>query len=131
VLIADPVTNWTLSNRLRRLTLSVGVAYGSDPARVVELLHGVAAAHDGVMTTPERVALLTGFGDNALNFELRVWTDRSDSWGAVRSDLYLAVYKVLSDAGISIPFPQRDVRIDSAAPVPVRVVDDDAGNGKP
>jgi potassium efflux system protein len=130
VLISDPVTNWTLSNRLRRITLSVGVAYGSDPARVVELLRGVAAAQDGVMPSPEPLALFTGFGDSALNFELRVWTDRYDSWGGVRSNLYLGIYKALSDAGIAIPFPQRDVRLDSRTPVPVRVVDDGGESGQ-
>jgi potassium efflux system protein len=123
LLIADPVTNWTLSNRLRRLTLSVGVAYGTDPAVVIELLRGVATTHDGVLASPEPLLWFTGFGDSALNFEMRVWTDRA-VWGALQSELYLATYKVLSDAGIQIPFPQRDVHIDSAAPLPVRVVDD-------
>jgi potassium efflux system protein len=125
LLISDPVTNWTLSNRLRRITLAVGVAYGSDPVQVVGLLREVAAAHNGVIASPEPLALFTGFGDSALNFELRVWTDRYDSWVAVQSDLYLALHKALSAAGIVIPFPQRDVHIDSAAPLPVRVVETD------
>jgi potassium efflux system protein len=123
LLIADPVTNWTLSNRRRRLTLSVGVAYGTDPAVVIELLRGVATKHEGVLASPEPLLWFTGFGDSALNFEMRVWTDRA-VWGALQSELYLATYKVLSDAGVQIPFPQRDVHIDSAAPLPVRVVDD-------
>jgi potassium efflux system protein len=125
VLIAEPVTNWTLSSRLRRLTFSVGVAYGTDPAVVIELLRGVAKAHDGVLAFPEPLFWFTGFGDSALNFQMRVWTDRYDSWGTLQSDLYLATYKVLSDAGIQIPFPQRDVHVDGAAPLPVRIVEDD------
>jgi potassium efflux system protein len=124
LLIADPVTNWTLSNRLRRLTLSVGVAYGTDPTVVIELLREVATRHEGVLASPEPLLWFTGFGDSALNFQMRVWTDRYDSWGTLQSELYLTTYKVLSDAGIQIPFPQRDVHIDSAAPLPVRVVDD-------
>jgi small-conductance mechanosensitive channel len=130
VLIADPVTNWTLSNRLRRLTLSVGVAYGTDPAVVIELLRGMVTAHDGVLASPEPLLWFTGFGESALNFQIRVWTDRHDTWGALQSELYLATYKVLSDAGIQIPFPQRGVHIDSTAPLPVRVVDDGGGSGK-
>jgi len=122
LLISDPVTNWTMSNRLRRMTLSVGVAYGTDPAMIVDLLCKVALVHEGVIASPEPMALFTGFGDSALNFQLRVWTDRYDSWGAVQSTLYLAVYKALSDAGVEIPFPQRDVHVDSRTPVPVRVV---------
>jgi potassium efflux system protein len=130
VLIADPVSNWTLSNRLRRLTLSVGVAYGTDPAVVIELLRGVATAHEGVLASPEPLLWFTGFGDSALNFQMRVWTDRYDSWGGLQSELYLATYKVLSDAGIQIPFLRRDVHIDSTAPLPVRVVDDGDEAGK-
>jgi len=131
VLISDPVTNYTMSNRLRRMTIAVGAAYGSDPAVVTELLRSVAVAHDGVITSPAPSSQFTGFGDSALNFQLQVWTDRFDSWGAVQSELYLAVYKALTDAGIQIPFPQHDVHIDNTAPLPVRVVSGDGGNDKP
>jgi potassium efflux system protein len=121
-LIAEPVTNWTLSDRTRRLTLLVGVAYGTDPAAVVDLLRGVAAAHEAIMEHPEPQALFMGFGDSALNFELRAWTDRADAWVPVQSELYLALHAALANAGISIPFPQRDVHLDAAQPVPVQVV---------
>jgi small-conductance mechanosensitive channel len=96
---------------------------------VIELLRGVATAHAGIIASPEPLALFTGFGDSALNFQLRAWTDRHDSWGAVQSDLYVAVYKALSDAGIPIPFPQHDVHMDSAAPLAVHLVDG-GGSGK-
>jgi potassium efflux system protein len=125
-LIADPVTNWTLSDRRRRLTLTVGVAYGTDPATVVDLLRGVAVAHEAVIGDPEPQALFMGFGDSALNFELRAWTDRADAWVPVQSDLYLALHAALTKAGITIPFPQRDVHLDAAQPVPVQVVGGDA-----
>jgi len=125
-LVADAVTNWTLSDRVRRLTLSVGVAYGTDPATVVALLRGVAVAHEAVIDQPEPQALFMGFGDSALNFELRAWTDRADAWVPVTSDLYLALHAALTDAGISIPFPQRDVHLDAAQPVQVQVVGSDA-----
>jgi small-conductance mechanosensitive channel len=130
-LIADPVTNWTLSDRRRRLTLAVGVAYGTDPAAVVALLLRVAGEHAAVMKDPEPLALFMGFGDSALNFELRAWTDRADAWAPVQSDLYLAVHAALTAAGISIPFPQRDVHLDTAQPVPVQVVGGDAGRAEP
>jgi small-conductance mechanosensitive channel len=126
-LIADPVTNWTLSDRKRRLTLTVGVAYGTDPAAVVDLLRRVAAEQEAVMKDPEPLALFMGFGDSALNFELRAWTDRADAWAPVQSELYLAVHAALTAAGISIPFPQRDLHVDAAQPVRVQVV----GSGPP
>jgi small-conductance mechanosensitive channel len=126
-LIADPVTNWTLSDRKRRLTLSVGVAYGTDPAAVVDLLRRVAGADEAVMKDPEPLALFMGFGDSALNFELRAWTDRADTWAPVQSELYLALYAALTAAGISIPFPQRDLHLDAATPLAVQMV----GSGLP
>lgn len=57
------------------------------------------------------VALFLGFGDSALNFELRAWTDRFDQWVVIRSDLSVAVYAALRDVGMEIPFPQREVRL--------------------
>lgn len=125
-LVGDPVTNWTLSDRKRRLTLTVGVAYGTDPATVVDLLRDVAVAHEAVTKDPEPQALFMGFGDSALNFELRAWTDRADAWVPVQSELYLALHAALTKARISIPFPQRDVHLDAAQPVPVQVVGGDA-----
>jgi small-conductance mechanosensitive channel len=52
-----------------------------------------------------------GYGDSSINFELRAWTDRFDSWGAVRSELTTAVYDAVTAAGLSFPFPQREVRV--------------------
>ncbi len=74
------------------------------------------------MKDPEPQALFMGFGDSALNFELRAWTDRADAWAPVQSELYLAVHAALTGAGITIPFPQRDVHFDATQPVPVQVV---------
>jgi small-conductance mechanosensitive channel len=52
-----------------------------------------------------------GFGDSALNFELRAWTSRFDQWVVIRSELATALYAALRDAGVEIPFPQREVRL--------------------
>jgi small-conductance mechanosensitive channel len=122
-LIANPVTNWALSDRMRRIDLAVRVAYDSDPEQVIEILRSVAVTHPLVMETPAPVALFVGFGDSALSFELRAWTDRFEQWGTIRSELALAVIKSFGEAGIRIPMPQHDVRVDTAQPVPVRVVD--------
>lgn len=122
-LVSDPVTNWTLSDRMRRFEVTVGVAYGTDPERVLELLARVADEQPQVVAEPAPVALFLGFGDSALNFQLRAWTDRFEDWLRIRSALSVAVNRALVDAGIDIPFPQREVRIGFAQPVPVRVVD--------
>ncbi len=110
-LISDPVTNWTHSDRMRRIDISVGVAYGTDPERVLELLRSVARGHKAVASSPEAVALFMGFGDSSLDFQLRVWTDRFESWVQIRSELTVGIHTALRDAGITIPFPQRDVHL--------------------
>ena len=74
-LVSTQVINWTLSSQQRRIEISVGVAYGTDPERVLQLLVAEAAAHENVMTNPAPVAFFIGFGDSALNFELRFWSE--------------------------------------------------------
>src|SRR5262249_12752666 len=110
-LVSDQVTNWTLSDRMRRIDLDVGVAYGTDPKRIVELLGEVARTNPGVLPDPAPVVLFLGFGDSALNFQIRAWTARFEEWVRTRSELGLAVHAALAGAGINIPFPQREVRI--------------------
>jgi len=121
-LVSDQVTNWTLSDRMRRIDLDIGIAYGTDPQRVVALLSEVARANPGVLPDPSPVVLFLGFGDSALNFQIRAWTAHFEEWVRTRSDLGLAVQAALKEAGIEVPFPQREVRIvseaDAAAPAP-------------
>ncbi|MEZ5347039.1 MAG: mechanosensitive ion channel [Pyrinomonadaceae bacterium] len=109
-LISEEVTNWTLSDTQRRIDVRVGVAYGSDPRHVMELLTNVAVAHNGILKDPEPRAIFVGFGDNSLDFELRAWTD-SEQWVVVKSDVTLGVHDTLGEKGIEIPFPQRDLHI--------------------
>jgi len=110
-LTSERVTNWTLSDRLRRVALPIGVAYTADPERVMAILRDVARAHPKALADPAPVALCTGFGESALNFELRVWTARSEEAETVSSQLAVAVHAALVAAKIEIPFPQRDVHI--------------------
>jgi small-conductance mechanosensitive channel len=121
--ISETVTNWTLSDRMRRIDVAVGVAYGSDPERVLALLKEVATNHPLVLTEPPPITLFVGFGDSALNFELRVWTNRFEEWFRISSELNIGVNAALKEAGIGIPFPQRDLHLDSLKAVDVRIVD--------
>ena len=114
-LVANEVTNWTLSDRMRRIELPVGVAYGTDPDRVLKILVDVAGRHPEVLKEPEAAALFFGFGDSSLNFSLRCWTGQFERFLVVRSDLFVAVNHALSEAGIEIPFPQRDLHLRSVA----------------
>jgi small-conductance mechanosensitive channel len=109
--ITERVTNWTLSDRQRRIDLPVGISYGADPKKVLEMLESVARAHPQVLRHPAPQALFTGFGDSSINFELRAWTDQFDQWVRIRSDLATAVYEAGYAAGLTFPFPQREVRL--------------------
>jgi len=100
-----------------RIRLKVGVAYGSDVDQVVELLEKIAIEHDTVCEDPAPRVRMRGFGDSSLDFELLCWVDRPANRGLVSHQLYMKIYKLLNEADIEIPFPQRDLwmRGDGAA----------------
>ncbi|MGD8372603.1 MAG: mechanosensitive ion channel [Syntrophobacterales bacterium] len=110
-LIANQVTNWTLTDRFARIIVPVGVAYGSDVPLVFETLMECAMANSKVMRLPEPQILFMGFGDSSLNFELRVWISNVDDRLTVRSDLHRDIDARFRQAGIVIAFPQRDLHI--------------------
>ncbi len=115
-LVTEQMTNWTLSDRLRRIDLPVGVNYGSPPQKVIEVLEAVARAHPDALRRPAPQAFFTGFGDSSINFELRVWTEHFDRWFQVKSELAIAIHDAVLAAGMSFPFPQREVRLVREAP---------------
>ena len=119
-LISNQVTNWVLHDPWGRVTVPVGVAYGSDVEKVRELLLQVATEHPLVITNNHKVSppkvLFRGFGDSSLNFELRCFILSIDRRLDTLSDLNFAINRVLEEAGISIPFPQRDLHLRSADP---------------
>jgi small-conductance mechanosensitive channel len=110
-LVSNQLTNWTLSDQLRRMDIDVGVAYGSDVAKVQEILLAAARANAGVLPNPAPVALFTGLGDSALTFQVRAWTSHFDRHLAISGEIRQAVVERLDAAGIAIPFPQRDLRV--------------------
>ncbi len=110
-LISEQVTNWTLSDQLRRIDLPVGVNYGAEPKKVIELMEAVAKAHPSVLKHPPPQGFFVGYGDSSINFELRAWTDQFAKWFQIRSELAVAVYDAVYAAGMAFPFPQREVRL--------------------
>jgi MscS family membrane protein len=92
-----------------RIRIKVGVAYGSDVDQVADLLARVARAHGQVCDDPDPRVRMRGFGDSSLDFELLCWIDHPSQRGLVAHELYMSIYKELGRAGITIPFPQRDV----------------------
>jgi potassium efflux system protein len=119
-LIAGQVTNWMLSDPWGRIRVPVGVAYGSDTARVMQILVDAANKHPQVMNNYPGIsdprALFLGFGDSSLNFELRCFIRDVDRRLQTLSDLNLAIDAAFREAGIEIPFPQRDLHFRNAPP---------------
>ncbi len=112
--ISQKVTNWTFSNPLARLRIPVGAAYGTDIPLVLGILKEVALANPLVLKSPQPLALFARFGESSLDFELHVWiADVADRLSIV-SEIGQAIAGSFRDAGIEIPFPQRDVHIHSA-----------------
>lgn len=113
MLLSEKMINWTLSSDKRRIDIPVSVAYGSDPSKVLELLAHVANNAAGVSKNPAPTVLFTGFGAHALDFSVRAWTDSFDDSVFVRSGMAVGIHSALAQAGIEIPFPQRDLHIKS------------------
>ncbi|MHC5113273.1 MAG: mechanosensitive ion channel family protein [Planctomycetota bacterium] len=113
-LVGAQLINWTLSDRRRRMTIEVDVAYGTEATTVLGVLLGVAGEHEEVLSDPEPESLFTGFGESALNFQLRAWTESPRGAPIVKSELTVAIQAALADAGIVVPFPQRDLHVRNA-----------------
>ena len=115
-LISNQVTNWVLSSKSGRAIIPVGVAYGTDTAKVRDILLAIAEENDHVVKAghvPKAVVLFREFGDSSLNFELRVFLHNIDSRLSVISEINFAIDKAFREQGIEIPFPQRDLHVKS------------------
>lgn len=114
--VSGKVTNWTLTSPKRRLELPIGVAYGSDAKLVTELLNQAATTNESVLTDPPPSVYFKQFGDSALNFELHFWVMQESNTSRVKSEVALGVMELLNQAGVEIPFPQRDLRLRAVDP---------------
>ena len=117
-LISKSFTNWTLSDRRRRVEIKVGVAYGTDPEKVIALLLQAASDHPEALADPAPAAYFVGFGDSSLDFVLHVWAARFEQALSLQSAVRRAVNRLFAEAGIEIPFPQRDVNLKAPVPAP-------------
>src|SRR5262249_38058544 len=94
-----------LSDRMRRVNLSVAVPHACDPALVLDALRAAARSYPKALAEPAPFALCTGFRDAAVDFELHVWTARFEEAGRVKSELAIAAHAALAAAGIEIGAP--------------------------
>jgi len=110
--ISSTVINWSHVDRNVRLNFPVGVSYKSDPEEVRKTLLLVAGENPGVLKEPKSDVLIEEFGDNAILFNLRVWTrEYINRPGVLKSQIYYEILKRFKQNNIEIPFPQRDIHI--------------------
>ncbi|MDX8521897.1 mechanosensitive ion channel family protein [Mesorhizobium dulcispinae] len=108
-LINNAVGNWTHRNKLGRVDIKVGVAYGSDVKRVHAILLGIARAHPMVLKNPEPFVLFANFGAAALEFEIRVFVADVLNGSIVQNDVRFAIFDIFEDEHIEIPSTPRAV----------------------
>lgn len=125
--LENRVVNWTLNNRLIRREIKLGVTYGTSTQDVIRILTEAADRHGLVLDDPAPIATLSNFGDNSLDFTLYFWIEQNDKTSAivVESDLRLIIEKRLSETGITVPFPQRDVHLTTSEPLLVQLAPND------
>jgi len=115
-LVINDVTNWSHNDEIARFYVSVGVAYGSDTAKVKEILYERASAHEKILTYPEPFVRFIDFGDSSLDFEIHFWSKEFIRMEDVKSDLRFRIDQTFRENGIQIPFPQRDIWIKQTGP---------------
>lgn len=122
--LENNVVNLTLSDDRIRTVVKVGVIYGSPTRDVARLLVKAVAEHGQVLAKPEPIVLFTDFADNSLNFEIHFWIKMRTMMERLRveSDVRYMIDQSFREAGLVIAFPQRDVHLDTAAPLAVRLL---------
>ena len=118
------VVNWTLIDNEIRTSLRVGVAYGSSPQQVSELIEQAVRAQDDVMEEPSPTVIFEDFGDNALIFEAIFWSKVGGERALrqIRSNIRFKISELFAAADITIAYPQRDVHIDGLGPLQIEMI---------
>ena len=120
-IITGRLLNWSLTDTRLRVTLPVGVAYGSDAALALKILADTVADDKRVLADPAPSIIFSDFGDNSLNMVCRFYIDNVDNMWPVKTALHLEIYRRFEEAGIVISFPQRDVHLDSEKPLRISI----------
>jgi potassium-dependent mechanosensitive channel len=112
-LVGARFINWSLSDWLRRINISLVVAHGTDPNRVIDVLVATAQKHQSVLSEPPSFAVLDRVGESGLHFTLFCWS-WIDKFFVVQSELTIAINNALAEAGIRISLPQREIHLQQA-----------------
>lgn len=109
--VTQDLTNWTLSDPITRVTLRVGVAYGSDVNQVQEILARVAHNNERVVSDPTPEVFCVGLGDSSIDFEVWVFVKDLQDIMPLSHEIHASITSALTEAGVEIPFPQRDIHV--------------------
>lgn len=109
--ITGQLVNWSLSDKILRLDLPVGLAYGSELEKIQSVLFAVSQEHPKILKDPKPHIIFTNFGDNAIEFEFRVFINEIERFPMIRSEVMELIYIETRKAGLEIPFPQRDLHV--------------------
>jgi potassium efflux system protein len=112
--ITERVVNWTLSNSTTRLIVRIGIAYGSDVAAAHKAITQAVKSVPAVLDNPAPSVFFIGFGESSLDFEVRAFVGQLSSRLPTLHELHVAINHALQEAGIEIPFPQRDLHLRSS-----------------
>lgn len=115
--VTSQFVNWTLSDPIVRMTIKVGVAYGTDTEQALQMLLQAAKESKYPLREPVPRAVFTGFGDSTLDLELRLYVDNFDDVPPMQTDVHQRIDRLYKEHGIEIAFPQRDLHLRSAAPL--------------
>ncbi len=111
-LITSQVVNWSHSNEFVRLDIYFGTAYGDDPHEVRKIAVEAAKSVERVLKYRPPVCHIVGFGDSSVDYILRFWIkDPTEGLTNVRGAVFLALWDGFKENNISIPFPQREVKV--------------------
>ncbi len=110
-LINSQVTNWTLKSKAGRVDIPIGISYGADAKLAEKILYEIGHYHAMVARTPEPNVWFTGFGDSSLDFLLRVFLNDIGNVVTVETEIRFEILRRFAEAGIEIPFPQRDLHL--------------------
>ena len=117
--VTDRLINWTLSDPITRVTVRVGVAYGSDTVLAHRVLREVAEANPLVLEQPPPAVLFVGFGESSLDFEVHIFVRELPNRLPLIHEMHMAIEQALRKHNIEIPFPQRDIHVRSGASGPL------------
>ncbi len=111
--ITNQLINWSLTSPMTRIVIPLGISYDADVKLAYKVIEEAVKSSSLILESPEPTVIFTGFGESSLDFSIRVYVSELDQRLPAKHDLHMRLLEALREAGIEIPFPQRDLHIRS------------------